>query len=116
MLDVKALLTKILTMLTTLNTHQTDTFKLVYNVTLPSSGSIAAGGNCAVKTMNVSSKIPSGYSLLAAVPRGTQNANLVWWYFDYYGTTVEYRLRNVGSSAVTVSPTANLICVKSKSL
>ena len=120
MLDIKKLLAKLLAQIkdtnnsiSNINSRLNDNLKIVRNVSLVSSGSISAGGNCAVKQTNISSHIPSGYNLIAAVPRGTQNASCVWWYFEFYGTTVEYRLRNVGSSAVTTSPTANLICVKS---
>lgn len=82
-------------------------------VTLNSSGSIAAGGNCAIITTDVSSQIPEGYKMACAYLQGTQNNNAFCWYqaFSISAETVSYRLRNVGSSALTVSPTAHVICV-----
>lgn len=82
----------------------------VHNVALSSSGSMSAGGTCAVVTTDVSASVPSGYKIIYADIRGTQNANAICWYCDYTDTTVSYRLRNVGTSAVTTSPTANLLC------
>lgn len=107
MLDLKAWISKVTNRLTY------DSIKVVHNITLTSSGSISAGGNCAVKSTNVSSHIPTGYKLVWATLRGTQNSNAVCWYFEWFegSQTVEYRLRNVGSSALTTSPTANLFLV-----
>lgn len=82
----------------------------VNNVALASSGSISAGGNCQVVTTDVSASIPAGYKIIYAYIRGTQNASAVCWYCDYTTTSVSYRLGNVGTSAVTTSPTANLLC------
>lgn len=107
MLDLKAWINKVTNRLTY------DSIKVVHNITLTSSGSISAGGNCAVKSTDVSSHIPTGYKLVWATLRGTQNANAICWYFDWNEETnaVDYRLRNVGTSALTVSPTANLLLV-----
>ena len=114
MLDLKKALQNILTTLTTLPGLTNSSIKVVHNVRLTSSGEISAGGNCAIKSTNVSSYIPSGYKLVWATLRGTQSTNAVCWYFEWTEATktVEYRLRNVGSSTLTTSPTANLFLVK----
>ena len=107
MLDVKKVLTKIVNRLTY------DDVLVVDNVALDSSGSISGGGNCAVVTTDVSASVPSGYRLIWAALRGTQNASAVCWFFDWSESneTVSYRLRNVGTTAITTSPTANLLLV-----
>ena len=107
MLNVKKLLAKILN-------QQNDMIRIVHNVSLNSSGSVAAGRASAIMNTFVTNSIPDGYKLLAVVLRGTTNANFFCWYLDWTSTTnrVDYRVTNNGSSAAAVSPTVNLICVK----
>lgn len=86
-------------------------FKVVY-VTLTASGNISSGGTTQVIQTDVSASLTGGYKLLFAMPRGTANNNAYFWYFDFYNTTVEYRLKNVGQSAFSTTPTARLLLVK----
>ena len=107
MLNIKKLLSKLVQ-------QQENMIKVVHNVSLNSSGSIAAGRACAIVQTFVTNSIPDGYKLLAVVLRGTTNATFFCWYLDWTSTTnrVDYRVTNNGSSAAAVSPTVNLICVK----
>lgn len=107
MLNIKKLLTKIMN-------QQDDMIKIVHNVTLNSSGSVSGGRSCEIVNTFVTNSIPSGYKLLAVTLRGTTNALFFCWYLDWTSTTnrVDYRVTNSGSSAASVSPTVNLICVK----
>lgn len=107
MLNVKKLLTKIMN-------QQDDMIKIVHNVTLNSSGSVGSGRSCEIINTFVTNSIPSGYKLLAVTLRGTTNALFYCWYLDWTSTTnrVDYRVTNSGSSAASVSPTVNLICIK----
>ena len=111
MLNIRELIAKILDTLPRLTN---DSIMTVRNISLTSSGAISAGSTCAVISTNVSSHIPAGYRLAFAALRGTQNNNAICWYFEFFpeAKTVEYRLRNVGSSTLTTSPTANLFLVK----
>ena len=111
MLNIRALIAKILDTLPRLTN---DSIKTVKNISLNSSGAISAGSTCAVISTNVSGHIPAGYRLAFAVLRGTQNGAAVCWYFEFFpdAKTVDYRLRNVGSSTITTSPTANLLLIK----
>ena len=86
---------------------------IVKNVALASSGSVSGGGHTETISTDVSSYIPEGYSLYMATPRGTMSNQLAFYYFDWSGSgIVYYRLRNNGTSAVTVEPTCNLVCIK----
>lgn len=107
MLNIKKILSKLVQ-------QQENMIKVVHNVSLNSSGSIAAGRACAIVQTFVTNSIPDGYKLLAVVLRGTTNATFFCWYLDWTSTTnrVDYRVTNNGSSAAAVSPTVNLICVK----
>ena len=110
MLNVKKLLTKIMK-------QQDDMLKVVHNVPLNSSGSVASGATSDMIQTDVSSYIPTGYSLVYATLRGTSNYNIFVWYFDWVveDGRIDYRVTNTASSARTTSPTANLICVKTGS-
>ena len=112
MLDLKKAINNILTTLITLPGLTNNSIKVVTIVSLAASGSISSGGVCDVKSKDVSSSIPNGYKLIFACMRGTQNSQAVCWFFDWYGTTIYYRLRNVGSGAINTTPTANLLLVR----
>ena len=89
--------------------------KVINNVPLTGTGSVSAGGTSAVIETDISSSIPSGYKLLFAQLRGTGNHNLLFWFFSYDLTNpvVNYRVRNVGSSAATsTSVSCNIVCIK----
>lgn len=112
MLDLKKAINNILTTLITLPGLTNNSIKVVINVSLTASGNINANGVCDIKSKDVSSSIPSGYKLIFATLRGTQNAAAVCWFFDWSGSTIYYRLRNVGSSTINTTPTANLLLVR----
>ena len=98
MLNIKKMLAKI-------SNQQNDMIRIVHNVSLNSSGSIAAGRACAIVQTFVTNSIPDGYKLLAVVLRGITNATFFCWYLDWTSTTnrVDYRVTNNGSSAAAVS-------------
>lgn len=114
MFDLKKWIAKVTNAISGLPSLTGNSLVVVKNISLTSSGSINAGATCAVKSTDISSHIPQGYKLLFASLRGTQNGAAVCWYFEFFpnNNTLEYRLRNVGSSAITTSPTANILCVK----
>lgn len=107
MLNIKKLLSKLVQ-------QQENMIKIVHNVSLTNSGNISGGSSCAIVQTFVTNSIPDGYKLLAVVLRGTTSGSFFCWYLDWTSTTnrVDYRVRNVGSSSGSISPTVNLICVK----
>lgn len=89
--------------------------KVVTNISLNSTQLLADGYTANNLSKDVSSSIPSGYTMVAVIPRTTGGNSVVMYYCEASGTTVYYRLRNYGA-AVTVTPAVQLICVKSEIL
>lgn len=94
--------------------QQEDLIKVIHNVPLSSTGSIPSGATSDMIQTDVSSYIPTGYSLLYATLRGTANFNCYCWYFDWVAAEkrVDCRVTNTASTARTPSLTATLMCIK----
>jgi hypothetical protein len=87
--------------------------KVVSPVNLGSVTLAAGGYTSDTETTDVSASIPSGYSLLCPLFRGSGGNSISMYYLGHSGSTVGYRLKNHGSSSITVTPTVHLLCIKS---
>ena len=74
-------------------------------VTVPANAGIAGS------TTNISGQIPSGYKLLDAREVGSGNNGCYIYYFRADGTNITLQLRNVTNSAITTSPSAQLLLI-----
>lgn len=90
-------------------------FKVVANVPLNAATFPADGYTANNQTKDVSSYIPDGYSILAAIPRTSGGNSLVMYYCEPSGNNVLYRIRNYGS-AVTATPAVRLILINKGAL
>lgn len=89
-----------------------DFFRFV-SVTMPNTGSVASGTSKEV-TLDVSSYIPSGYELKAAMPGYSGDDGFVWVRaaINIGTNVVAARIFNVASSADSGTPGVTLVCVK----
>lgn len=89
-------------------------FRLLDNVPLDNSGNVAANASSALIVTNIASLIPDGYKPVMANFRGTGNHTFWCWFFslNVSGLNIQYRVHNAGNSTSSVTPSAQLLCVK----
>lgn len=77
------------------------------------STTVNANSGTSVLTCDVSASIPNGYKLVAGWGCSSGSNSLYYYYSRAVGNTIQYQLRNVSSSAITVkSKIFTLLCIK----
>ena len=111
MLNVKAILKKILIQLKTHNTKLSDYVKVVRKDI--SGISLAANGTYTATDIDPSDVVPSGYKWLDAYYGATGNNALTCYQCRRNGTKINLQLRNISSASIS-SATAiiMIICIK----